>query len=119
MKTEQAYILMTGNPLTGLVFDGPYPNPEAAAEAGYTVDAEWWVVALQPTIANEEAGRDILLAVSLAEHGTIMAALRYYQEQGMGEPANRSAYIHDLATPNDETSLDSDGIDTLCEHLND
>lgn len=54
-----------------------------------------------------------------AEHATILAALRYYQQQGMGDPDNRSDDIHDIATNGDqETSLDEDGIDDLCEKLN-
>ncbi len=50
---------------------------------------------------------------------TILAALRYYQEHGQGEPANRSLDIHDIATGNDsQVSMDADGIDGLCEAIN-
>lgn len=53
------------------------------------------------------------------ELATVLAALRYYQAQGMGEPENRSDAIHDLATNGGEvTSLDDTGIDSLCERLN-
>lgn len=53
------------------------------------------------------------------EHATILAALRYYQERGQGDPNNRSDAIHDIATSGgDITSLDDDGIDDLCELLN-
>lgn len=53
------------------------------------------------------------------EIATILAALRYYQQNGQGEPANRSLDIHNIATNMDETiSLDEDGIDELCEKLN-
>jgi len=62
-----------------------------------------------------------LLTVRLhpQEFHTILAALRYYQEQGQGEPSNRSDWIHDLATNGDEViSLNAEGIDQLCERLN-
>lgn len=52
------------------------------------------------------------------ERNTVLAALRYYQSQGMGEPCNRSDEIHDIATDGDETSLDDAGIDHLCERIN-
>ena len=50
---------------------------------------------------------------------TILAALRYYQQNGQGEPDNRADDIHDIATAGDAViSLDSDGIDALCERIN-
>ena len=53
------------------------------------------------------------------EHATILAALRYYQSKGMGDPNNRSLAIHEIATNDDEViSLDADGIDSLCMRLN-
>lgn len=55
----------------------------------------------------------------LSELSTILAALRYYQAQGLGEPCNRPEDIHELATCGDECiSLDAAGIDSLCEALN-
>ncbi len=49
---------------------------------------------------------------------TILAALRYYQENGQGDPANRSDDIQSIACPTaDDTSLDADGIDELCEAI--
>ena len=50
---------------------------------------------------------------------TVLAALRFYQAAGMGNPENRSEEIHQIAT-NDgmENSLDGVGIDALCEKLN-
>lgn len=54
-----------------------------------------------------------------SEHATILAALRFWQEAGMGEPTNRSEEFHEIATNRGEViSLDSDGIDYLCERLN-
>lgn len=53
------------------------------------------------------------------EHATVLAALRFYQEKGMGDPANRSQMIHHLATDADEVvSLDAAAIDALCERIN-
>lgn len=55
----------------------------------------------------------------LADLATILAALRFYQAAGMGEPSNRSDEIHDIATSGgDAISLDDEGIDDLCERLN-
>jgi len=60
-----------------------------------------------------------VLVVDDAEQNTILAALRFYQQQGMGDPENRSDDIHAIATNCDnDTSLDDAGIDNLCEHIN-
>lgn len=55
-----------------------------------------------------------------AEHATILAALRFYQQAGMGEPDNRSDEVHELATNGGEvtSSLDDEGINELCERIN-
>lgn len=55
-----------------------------------------------------------------AEHATVLAALRFYQSHGQGDPANRRDDIHDIATNSDKvvSSLDDEGIDALCERLN-
>jgi len=67
----------------------------------------------------EESRHDMTLRLRPQDHATIMAALRFYQEKGMGDPANRSDAIHDLATNGDEViSLDAEGIDDLCERIN-
>lgn len=53
------------------------------------------------------------------DRNTILAALRYYQMQGMGEPVNRPDAIHDIATDGDtQISMDADAIDELCERIN-
>ena len=53
------------------------------------------------------------------ELATVLAALRFYQEAGMGAPDNLPSYIHDIATDSGEViSLDGRGIDELCEKLN-
>jgi hypothetical protein len=47
-----------------------------------------------------------------------LAALRFYQQEGQGEPDNREDDIHDIATDGDrDISLDDDGIDDLCDRL--
>jgi hypothetical protein len=62
----------------------------------------------------------MILCVTEAGHATILAALRYYQEQGLGDPANRSDEIHEIATNAGLVlaSLDDQGIDALCDRLN-
>lgn len=60
-----------------------------------------------------------MLSIDGSELGTLLAALRFYQERGQGEPGNRSDDIHTIATNGDrEISLDDEGIDRLCENLN-
>lgn len=50
---------------------------------------------------------------------TVLAALRYYQQQGLGDPTLRPLAIHDIASNYDQiVSLDAQGIDELCEALN-
>jgi hypothetical protein len=62
---------------------------------------------------------DMTIQITSQELATILAALRYYQEENMGEPDYRSDRIHAIATDDDtETSLDADGIDDLCMKLN-
>lgn len=49
---------------------------------------------------------------------TIIAALRYWQDQGMCEPANRSDEMQAEATDDDTlTSLDAEDIDELIVKL--
>ncbi len=61
----------------------------------------------------------MLLDVTRAEFNTILGALRFYQECGMGEPLNRSDRIQEIVCPDaDDTSLSADEIDALCERLN-
>lgn len=53
------------------------------------------------------------------ERNTILAALRHYQQDGMGEPDNRSDAIHDIATNGGaDISMDAAGIDALCQKIN-
>lgn len=55
-----------------------------------------------------------------AELGTILAALRYYQKQGLGDPRMRPQEIQEIAEGDhgENVTLDDDGIDELCEKLN-
>lgn len=53
------------------------------------------------------------------DRNTILAALRAYQANGYCEPANMPDWLFDIATNEEETiSMDSAGIDDLCERLN-
>lgn len=69
---------------------------------------------------EQASAREVYASFDEAEHATVIAALRFYQEHGQGEPANRSDATHDLATNCGEvfSSLDDEGIDTLVERLN-
>lgn len=88
----------------GLEVHGVYPGA-----IGFRAD-------LQQT---EEEPRFYLRLTGTEEFNTILAALRFYQESGMGDPFNRSGAIHDIATNGGEDiSLDYDAIDALCERLN-
>lgn len=59
------------------------------------------------------------MKITNQERDTILAALRFYQSKGLGDPANRPDEIHDIATCGGEgISLDDAGIDDLCERLN-
>lgn len=52
------------------------------------------------------------------EIATIIAALRYYQENNQGFPGARSAMIHEIATDGGTTtSLDEEGIDELVDKM--
>lgn len=54
-----------------------------------------------------------------ADAATILAALRYYQAQGLGDPSKRPDAIQDIATDGGTlTSLGDDEINWLCERLN-
>lgn len=58
-------------------------------------------------------------ALTDQETATILAALRFYQNAGQGDPENRQDWIHEIAVScAEETSLDAVGIDTLCEKIN-
>ena len=65
------------------------------------------------TVILEGAGDD-------AEFHTVMAALRFYQSKGLGEPMNRPLEIHEIATNDGAvlSSLDYGWIDQLCERIN-
>ena len=60
-----------------------------------------------------------IISVDSAEHATLLAALRFYQQNGQGEPSSRCDAIHAIATDGDvRISLDTAGIDALCERIN-
>ena len=60
-----------------------------------------------------------MLNLNRAELGTVLAALRFYQQSGMGDADLRSDAIHDIATEGNRiTGLDAEDIDGLCQRLN-
>lgn len=60
------------------------------------------------------------ICVPIAEdRNTILAALRFWQSHGMGDPSNRSDVMHALATNDDqECSYNDQDIDDLCIRIN-
>lgn len=57
--------------------------------------------------------------VDAQQINTLLAALRYYQRQGMCEPDNRPDWLQAIACPtDDDTSEDEEGVDELCELIN-
>lgn len=59
------------------------------------------------------------LQINDQQQATILAALRFYQQKGQGDPYNRSEEIHLIATNDDDViSLDDTGIDELCRLVN-
>ena len=55
------------------------------------------------------------IELNTEQRDTVLAALEYYRRCGMGEPANRPEWLHDIACPPpfDTTSLDDGGIREL------
>lgn len=54
-----------------------------------------------------------------AQIATMLAALRYYQQQGMCDEGKRPPDIDDIATDGGSvTALDEDEVDDLCQQLN-
>ncbi len=61
----------------------------------------------------------VTVCVPLRHLHTILAALRYYQERGQGEAANRSDIIQEIASNDGAVrALDAAEIDRLCERIN-
>lgn len=61
----------------------------------------------------------MLVKLESDELATVLAALRFYQSRGLGDPAHRPYEIHQIATnEGQEISLDAEAIDSLCERIN-
>lgn len=43
------HILITGNPVDGFAFTGPFTYPEDASEAGEASQTDWWLGVLEPS----------------------------------------------------------------------
>jgi hypothetical protein len=60
--------------------------------------------------------------ISNTEMATILAALRWYQSEGFGDPSRRPLAIHEIATDGwgdtIASSLDNRAVGELCERLN-
>nr|EIU2719013.1 hypothetical protein [Pseudomonas aeruginosa]EIU2864248.1 hypothetical protein [Pseudomonas aeruginosa] len=92
-------------------------------ETHYTLAGEGWVVRVSanadPAAKTSASQLGDVYVPEGPVRNTILAALRFYQEQGMGDPIVRSDAIHDIATGGgDETSLDEWGIEELCQSIN-
>lgn len=75
------------------------------------IDSNW--------LDDDSRGQKFVFTGSPEDRHTIIAALRFWQEEEMCEPSRRSDEMQDIATCGDElTSLCSDDIDTLIEQLN-
>lgn len=73
-------------------------------------------VGTQPVTASKEG---LVFIQHDEDLHTIIAALRFWQEQGMCEPANRSEEMQRLCTNDDElTSAADSDVDDLVERLN-
>lgn len=61
------------------------------------------------------------IELNTEQRDTVLAALEYYQHSGMGDPANRPEWLHDIACPppGDTTSLDGIGIHELRLRISD
>lgn len=78
------------------------------------------LVPITSTVAQQDPSEvaELVLVQAGPDANTIIAALRYYQAQGQGEPFNRTDDIHDLATDGgEEVSLNDDGIDELIQRI--
>lgn len=102
---------------TGLLRDALILSTSGLGELG-AANGMLSVAAAPPAQVGPD-GQPFLVIGSGQDRNTILAALRFYQERGMGEPANRSDAIHDIATNGGEdVSMDDAGIDALCERVN-
>ncbi|HCE7247036.1 TPA: hypothetical protein NHR53_005584 [Pseudomonas aeruginosa] len=92
-------------------------------ETRYTLAQDGWSLHVNAADSDHAGEAKSLLGDIYVPEGpvrnTILAALRLYQEMGMGDPANRSDHIHDIATNgDDEISMDEWGIEELCQSIN-
>jgi hypothetical protein len=98
-------------------FDHVYAELEEALQNAGVVEE---TAAPMPVLTlHDSTGHTHALRCDDEEHATILAALRFYQQEGMSDPLNRSDAIQEIACPTDDsTSLDDSGIDELCERIN-
>ncbi|WP_165678529.1 hypothetical protein [Metapseudomonas otitidis] len=92
-------------------------------ETRYTLAQEGWSLSVHAADSEHASeARSCLGDIYVPEgpvRNTILAALRLYQEMGMGDPANRSDHVHAIATNGgDEISMDEWGVEELCQSIN-
>jgi hypothetical protein len=52
---DEQFILVTGNPVDGFNYTGPFPTSEAAMREGEGADGDWWIARLwQPAEDQSE-----------------------------------------------------------------
>ena len=97
-----------------------FDNEEALADDDAFDNLHEALEIARAELSHHEKGNGLFpVFLDAQELNTILAALRFYQEEEMTEPDNRSDAIHDIATNgNQETSMEDEGVDSLCEKLN-
>lgn len=69
------HLIVTGNPVDGLTFHGPFDDPEAAASFGEETHAEWWLTTLTPppdkTMLVDD-GKHLSRSITIAYGGSRM-----------------------------------------------
>lgn len=51
-KLTHPHIIVSGNPVDGLSFEGPYDSHDEAVAAADEVSADWWIAPLTPPIGG-------------------------------------------------------------------
>lgn len=70
---ERLRVLITGTPLDGFYFTGPFPDGNTAVEHGESQDGDWWIAMLDepesPGLGAYAEMRDALTDVQAARDG--------------------------------------------------
>lgn len=57
-KAANPYVLISGNPVDGFTFIGPFSGPDDTMRAGELLEGEWWSAALSPPSNVLDEGRN-------------------------------------------------------------